>query len=299
MAVNLNPILEMTEDLADPVPLVELKQHLVLFALDPPGPQSARKVYNAYLNAFGDIFKKFKSTFSGASLKDWTPEARLDFEQRLLPALRSKVDWGYGFSDGKPRDSLLFMFHGFRPFQESNMASFYRFEFDWQVSTGAVLGFAEYLLQELSVLSGYGGFFLQGRPGSKYAVASYDRIFALAMRYWGCEAVDIELTAEQMKKGYKCVNWLTIIGEPFRSTFGTEIDKAKSVAFGFIEAPFGTLLQASERPLLGDRNRLANMEGYFSVAKALLPIQITEHKSFGGNLWTDENTMDWIRRFTS
>jgi len=288
----------MTEDRGDLVPLVELKQHLVIFVKDPPGPKSARIVYDSYLSYCGDIFKKYKSTFPGAFLEEWTPEVRRHFEQKLLPALRARAEWGYGFSDGKPQDSWLFMFHGFRPFQEPNMASFYRFEFDWQVGATFLRGFADHLIQELSFLSGYGGYFLQGRPGSKYAVASYDRIFALAMRFWGCEVTDIELTAEQMKKGYKCVNWLTIIGEPFRSRFRTEMEKAKSVAYDYAETQFGTLLQATESPLLGDRNRFARMDGYVEIARALLPIQITEHGSFGGNRWTDENTIAWIRRFT-
>ena len=297
-AMPVNPILEMTEDRDDPVPLVELKQHLIVYVNGPPGPKSARKIYDFYLSYCGDRFKVYKATLPGSFLEEWTPDARQHFEQKLLPDLRVKAEWGYGFSDGKPRDSWLFMFHGFRPFQEPEMASFYRFEFDWQVSPAFLRGFAERLVQELSILSGYGGFFLQGRPGSEYDVASYDRIFALAMRYWGCEVVDVELTAEQMKKGYKCVNWLTIIGESFRSGFRTEMEKAKSVAYDYVESGFGTLLQATETPLLGDHNRLERMDGYVEVAKALLPLQITEHQSFGGNRWTDENTMAWIRRFT-
>lgn len=294
----MNPILEMTGDRTDPVPLVELKQHLVFFVKDPPGPRSARLVYDAYLSYCGDVFTKYRSTYPSAPLKDWTPGERQRFEQSLLPALRTKTDWGYGFTDGKPVDSWLFMFHGFRPFQQPHMASFYRFEFDWQVKPSFLRQFADIFIHMIPFLSGYGGYFFQVRPASKYGVASYDRMFALAMRYWGCEATDIEQTAAQMKKGYKCVNWITMIGEPFYAEFKTQIDEAKSVAYAHSESPFGTLIQAAERPLIGDRNRLANLDGYFQIAKALLPIQITEHSAFGGNRWTDENTLAWLRRFT-
>lgn len=294
----MNPILEMTADANDPMPLVELKQHLVIFVEDPPGPASARLVYDLYLQYFGDVFKKYKSTFEGAFVHDWNPIARAQFEQQQLPMLRTTTDWGYGFSDDKPRDSWMFMFHGFRPVSEPDKAGFYRFEFDWEVDATFLRGFAERLMHQISFLSGYGGYFLQGRPNSQYETESFDRIFALAMRYWGCEVVDIELTAAQMKKGYKCVNWLTMIGEPFRSKFSQQIAKARSVAFESVETQSGVLLQAAKRPLLGDRNRMANMEGYAAIADALLPLQIKDHEEFFGDRWTDENTVSWLRRFT-
>jgi hypothetical protein len=293
----MNPIVEMTDDPKDPVPLVELKQHLVIYVEDPPGPVSAKRVYDLYLQNCGDIFKVYRSTFDGRLLRDWDRAARATFEQEELPALRQTTDCGYGFSDDRPRDSWLFMFHGFRPTEVPEKASFYRFEFDWEVDPAFVRSFAHQMSQEVEFLSGYGGFFLQGRH-APYETESFDRIFALAMRYWGCEVVDVELTAAEMKKGYKCVNWLTLIGEPFRAKFPDQIRRARSVAYQSEESLHGVLLQASERPLLGDRNRMANMDGYARIAEALLPLQITEHAEFFGDLWTEQNTMAWLRRFT-
>ncbi len=109
----MNPLVELTDDPKDPIPLVELKQHLVIFVQDPPGPVSARRVYDLYLQNCGDIFKTYKSTFEGPLPQDWNPAARARFERDELPALRLTTDWGYGFSDDKPRDSWLFMFHEF------------------------------------------------------------------------------------------------------------------------------------------------------------------------------------------
>jgi len=289
----------MTRDPSDPLPLVELKQHLLLFVEQPPGPKSARKVYDIWQSYCGDVFRKYKSTLPVSFLEDWTQGTRRNFEQVLLPALRTQAEWGYGLADGKPVDAWLFMFHGFRPVSEPGMASFYRFEFDWQVNSAFLRGLAEILLQEVPFLSGYGGYFLQGRPGTRHAGTSYDRIFALAMRYWGLEVEDIELTAAQMKKGYKCVNWLTMIGAPFYAEHRTAINQAKSVAPDYVESPLGTLLQASDAPLMLDRNRVANMDGYVAIARALLPLQITEHDDFPGKRWSDDDaTMAWIRRFT-
>jgi hypothetical protein len=294
----VNPILVMTSDAADPLPMVELKQHLVLYVADPPGPQSARRVYDIYLQHFGDVFKSYRSTFSGAFLEDWNAHERSHFEQTLLPALRTKVDWGYGFSDGKATDSWLLMFHGFRPFQEPRHAGFYRFEFDWQMSPQRLRALAEHLINEVPFLSGYGGYLLQGRPDSEHTTDSYDKIFALAKRYWCCDVEDVELTAEQMKTGYKCVNWLTLIGEPWRSNFDVEIGQAKSVAFDHAGGPSGVLLQIEETPILGDRNRQADLSAYAATAHALLPMQIQTHMPFWGECWTEENTMAWLRRFT-
>jgi hypothetical protein len=294
----MNPILEMTSDETEPIPLVELKQHLIIFVKNPPGPKSARMVYDTYLRHCGDIFKVYKSTFPYATLDEWNQETKQNFEEEQLPRLRQYADWGYGFSDDKAVDSWLFMFHGFRPNREPDCASFYRFEFDWQVDPGFLRKLTEDVINQVSLLSAYAGYFIQWRPSSNYALASLDRSYAYAMRYWGCEMVDVQKTAKQMNRGYKCVNWLTVIGHALRAKFPTVVESAKSVAYDYFETSSATLLQAAERPLLGDRNRLADLDGYVRIAKALLPLQIMEHEGFGGDRWTDENTMKWIRRFT-
>ena len=229
--IPANPLLEMTVNPKDPVPLVELKQHLILFVDGPPGPRTARRIYDIGMAHFGNIFKNYRSTAPGKPLELWTREAQARFETVLLPALRSRETWGYAVSDGKPKDSWMMMIHGFRPAQEPDMASIYRFEFDWLVAPFRVRKLAEHLMNEFDFLSGYGGYFLQGRPKSKYSALSSDRLFALAHRYWGVEIEDIEATAEQMKVGYKCVNWLTLLGEPFRSRFGAASEQATLVAF--------------------------------------------------------------------
>jgi hypothetical protein len=58
------------------------------------------------------------------------------------------------------------------------------------------------------------------------------------------------------------------------------------------------LFQAEEKPRLIDRNRQEPLGGYGAVAGVLLPLQVSKHDAFGGRLWTDENTMNYLRRFT-
>jgi len=296
--LSTNPILEMTPDPADPVPLVELKQHLVVFVDGAPGPQTTRRVYDVGMAHFGDIFKTVRATAQGSPMHAWTPQFRAHFENDLLPSLRSVHIWGYSLSDGKPKDSCMMMFHGYRPASEPGMASVYRFEFDWQVDPSRVRSLAEHLMGEFDFLSGYGGFFLQGRPRSRYTIDSSNRLFALARRYWCCEIEDIDATAEQMHKGYKCVNWLTLIGEPLRTKFAAAVAQARAAAFDHVETASGVLLQLGERPILGDRNRQADLRTYTATAAALLPLQVQTHTAFWGPRWTEENTLAWLRRFT-
>ncbi|WP_250520457.1 MULTISPECIES: type VI immunity family protein [unclassified Caballeronia] len=293
-----NPILEFTDDPSSPMPLVELKQHLVFYVPDPPGPVTARRVYDAYLRAVGDVFRNYRSTVSWARLEAWDAAARIRFETVLLPELRKTVHWGYGFSDAKPVDSRVFMFHGFRPFTEPEMASFFRFEFDWQVDAAFLRSLALDMMSMFPVCSGYGGYLLQGRPSSKYEEVSFERIYALARRYWGCDVEEIELSARELKRGYKCLSWLTVIGEPFRTQFQKELAQAKLAAFDFVDGPFATLLQVSDSPTLGDRNVQADLKPYFDVARALLPMQIKSHEPFWSTRWEGGQTMAWLQRFT-
>ena len=95
--MTANPILEMTVDPTDPLPLVELKQHLILFVDGPPGPRTARRVYDVGMAHFGNIFKNYRSTAPGKPLEPWTPEVQTHFETTLLPSLCSRETWGYAF----------------------------------------------------------------------------------------------------------------------------------------------------------------------------------------------------------
>jgi hypothetical protein len=155
-------------------------------------------------------------------------------------------------------------------------------------------------LSELtSFLSGFGGYYLQARMHFEYLEDSFDLIYAIAQRYWGIEAQNLDVTVDYMLEGYKCVNWLTFIGEPFLSQFSDAVAAAKTAANRVHETDYGVVLQAESVPTFGDRNRAADLPGYKAVARALEPLQITEHRAFGGRRWTDDNTIEYIRRFTS
>lgn len=279
--------------------LVELKLQLVVFLREPPGPRMARRMFEIYEPLFGDTFGIYKPTLDYAQLSDWDQTARNRYEHNELPMLRHHHIWGYGFQESKSRDARLFMYHGYRPHQECVMASFCRFEFEADLPPAKLLQFAEGLLAELPVLSAYGGFFFQGRPSDQYDARSADRIYALSRRFWGVDVSDVELTAEVMKTGYRSVNWLTAISHVVDPELQLALNQARNVAYRATTLSTCTLFQASEGPIVGDRNRANDdLSGYMLLAEALSPLQILTHSAFRGERWNDQNTMAWLRRFT-
>jgi hypothetical protein len=297
--MSANPCFFPTSDPQDPFPLIELKQQLMVYTETPPGPKTARSVFDLYDERFGARITRFRTTAMAFLLRDWDSRARRAFLEQELPRLRSKMDWGYRFWDGKGADSWQFMFHGFPPATQPGNAGFFRFEFPWDVDPGVIRDLARALLAFLPCLSGSAGYYLQGRPGSKWENPSFDRMYGLAMRYWGAEAESLDVTVGHVLQGFKCVNWLTVIGDKWRQVAPEAISAAKAVAHQVTETPHATLFQAEEKPRLGDRNRREVLTGYRAVASALLPLQVTEHAAFGGNVWTDDNTIKYLRRFTN
>jgi hypothetical protein len=280
---------------ADGSPIVELKVGLVLYVDGPPGPVQARRVYDCYMRRCGQKMVQFCSTFDGL-LRDWNATARNHFESVLLLALRQTTHWGYGFSDRKKLDSWLFMFHGFQPHSEAGKASFFRFDFDWQVDLKFLRDFADEVTDAVPCLSGFAGYYLQANP--KYSVQAFNQSFAWAHRYWGAEAASLDVTVNHMLNGFKCVNWLTIIGNALQEKDRPAIDQAKSSAHSFSENKNAVILQAEATPRLIDRHLQEPLGGYASVAQALLPLQTPMHAPFGGTMWDEDNTMRYLRRFT-
>ena len=282
----------------DGIPVLELKQGVVLYLEDPPGPVSARRVYDHYLARCGDRVRVYRSTSQAASLVRWDAAGRHRFETTELPAIRARNDWGYAFSDARNVDSWLFMFHGYRPHTEAGKASFYRFDFPWDVDLAFLRDFTAELVTLVPCISGFAGYYLQGRPAPDFTNPSYDSMFAVARRYWGLEAHNLDVTVDHVLEGYKCVNWLTIIGEKLRKQDPEAVEAAKAAAFAHVDTGTTVLLQAERAPRFGDRNRREVLDGYVAVAKALLPLQIQEHAPFGGTRWDEDNTIRYIRRFT-
>ena len=291
-----NPFCELADD---GIPLFELKVGLVLYLEAPPPRNVVADVYGYYIGCSGNRITRYRPTTSGEMPRPWDATARASFETAELPNLYVKRNWGYVFSDALNIDSWLFMFHGYRPRSEPGKASFFRFDFDWQVDAGFLGAFAEGLIERTPFLSGFCGYYLQPRNKLRYLSQSFDRIFSIAQRYWGIEAHNLDITVDYMLQGYKCVNWLTFIGERFRSAEPQAVSAAEAAGSRSVRTAHGTLIEAQPLRAFGDRHLQEALPGYQAVAQALEPLQIQEHAAFGGNRWTDDNTIDYIKRWTS
>jgi hypothetical protein len=285
----------MSDDPDDPAALLELKTRLILYLADPPGPVTARRVYDLYMARYGDVVTSYGSTAIGDLPDAWTPAARARFEQQQLPALRQRLDWGYQFGSDRPTDARSFLFHGFRPASEPGMASLIRFDFEWDFSPAELRSFAAQVLDVVECVCGTAGYVLNSDVNDD---ESFDLMFAWAMRYWGAQAQELEADAASALDGFPCVSWLTIIGPGLRARDPAAVDAARAVAHASFEAGGHVVTQAEERPRLIDRNRREPLGNYSSIAEALLPLQVKEHDPFGGDRWDEDNTMRYLRRFT-
>jgi hypothetical protein len=97
---------------------------------------------------------------------------------------------------------------------------------------------------------------------------------AVASRFHGLDVLGVGRTACDAMDGIKCVNWLTLVGEPLlkkiggrdmlRSRFGSEI--------ALHDVLDGVVIQAGPLPLVGDAHAEDGLALYRDVAVALRPI---------------------------
>lgn len=140
-------------------------------------------------------------------------------------------------------------------------------------------------------------------------------IYELAQRFPGFEADfpidhDIWLSKgrEGGRAGIKGVNWLTVLEDRWLAELGgaEEVTAHVTALDGrFIVHRFDgrLMIQAGDRPQLGDVERGAWPELYVKLAKYVKPIRITRHRPFGhagsgprfGN--EKEEGEAWLRRF--
>ena len=195
-------------------PLYQFKFGLVFYTAYPPGPKRAGAVFDLYESLYPNRIRRYIPTTPGSIPSNWTPAVTREFRSRWLPALRQGPVWGYGFDDGRDEDAYLFMFHGFRPVTEKGMASFFRFEFPWNVDQAEVRQLAADVARAVPFENGFGGYFF--KP-SVTRSASYDAMYAVCQRFWGVEAWNLEVAVRYVLDGFAGVNWLTLIGEGLRS----------------------------------------------------------------------------------
>jgi len=286
-----NPFIELDEN---GKPIYQLKLSLVFYLDYPPGPKRARQIYDQYFARFGRHIRYFQSTSWLGPPQEWNSSTQVQFERQNIEDLQHHDDWGYGFSDGRSVDNNLFMFHGYKPVSEAGKASFFRFEWPWNWDTNEIVAFARSVADSVPFLSGTGGYIINPHPFDNYA---YARMYALCRRYWGLEAWDLDLTVNFVASGYKCPNWLTLIGNNLCEQHPERAAGLDAIRGYADPRSHGVIFQSRIRPEFIDRNRAHSYDGEAAIATALLPLQISYHEDFGGPAW-EGKTMDWLYRFS-
>jgi hypothetical protein len=171
------------------------------------------------------------------------------------------------------------------------------------------------ICRKLQPDSGYGGIGVIESPDNGISHRWEPVIYELAQRFPGLEAdfpIDHGLWLVQGRddgrSGIKGVNWLTVVADRYLDELGgaarVEAD-VRALDSRFIVHGWGggLMIQAGERPELGDAERDRWPELYVKLAKYLKPLRITQHRPFGhagpgprfGN--DSKEALAWLRRF--
>jgi len=171
------------------------------------------------------------------------------------------------------------------------------------------------ICRELEPLSGYAGIGVLQSPDRGISHRWEPVIYELAQRFPGLE-VDFPVShsnwlrqgREGDKSGIKGVNWLTVVADRYLDELGggakVEADvRALDSQFIVHRYDGGLMIQAGERPQLGDSEHDRWPELYVKLARLLKPIRITRHRPFGhagpgprfGN--DAKEAEAWLRRF--
>lgn len=165
--------------------------------------------------------------------------------------------------------------------------------------------FPEYVLgicKRLKPLSGYGGLGLLESPSLLTAVRWQALARKMGERFPGLEIEDRSGGSIWLRNGIKGVNWLTILGDRWVNEMGG-LDYLKvrlGESFYFYPYEGGLMIQAGQKPQIGDVKANRWPELYVTLAKVLKRIQITFHGPMhngGKDTFDHEATMKWINRF--
>ena len=185
----------------------------------------------------------------------------------------------------------------------------------WSEKPGMLSEVLLAICRKLQPLSGYGGIGVVQSPDSGIGHRWEHVIYELAQRFPGLEAdfpIDHSIWLSQGREGnrggIKGVNWLTVVADRYLDELGggakVEGDvRALDSRFIVHRYDGGLLIQAGERPQLGNAEHDRWPELYVKLARYFRPIRITEHRPFGhagpgprfGN--DKEEALKWLRRF--
>jgi hypothetical protein len=154
----------------------------------------------------------------------------------------------------------------------------------------------------LRPLSGYGGIGIVQSANRILESEFEPQVYTLAERFPGLEVDYPNSHILYLRDGIKGVNWLTFLGGEWLAKLGglPALKKQAGEDFTYYETGGGVLIQAGERPQMGDSERDSVPSSYVRLAAALRPIRVKQIGSFhhfGPGRYDDESTARWLARF--
>lgn len=163
------------------------------------------------------------------------------------------------------------------------------------------------LIEKLDFQSGHGGYAVNWFPTSQTADEALSQFPFIARRYPGIDLSDIDITLYAIRNatepGIKCINWLTLLGVELTERVGgvETLKAALPPDCPVLRLPKGgVLIQAGERPDIGDRNANAQLQSYHAVGRLLALLRLRNHPDLVGAMLQapyEELTAEWLARF--
>ncbi|MEQ5834796.1 type VI immunity family protein [Marinobacter sp. NFXS9] len=154
----------------------------------------------------------------------------------------------------------------------------------------------------LNAEQAYAGFGLAISHGYEYRVDPL--VYQLGERFPGLNLSDRIGHSTDLVKSIKTPNWLTALCQPYVDQLGGEAALRQALPDGWVSAYDGGLIvQAGDKPLLGDAEQGLDVAPYRKAARVLRPIRVTDHDGIANGRMDNEQVYNapeyqaWLARF--
>jgi hypothetical protein len=149
---------------------------------------------------------------------------------------------------------------------------------------------------------GYGGLGFNESPKLTIRERYEPDVFALAVRFPGVEVDEPVAHINFLRDGIKGGNWLTVLSDSYLERLGGRSKLEGDLGRGFTLHQYsgGLIIQAGERPQMGDAEKGQVPLDYVRLARLLKPIRVTIHGPFqhtGPNRFDRAASEAWLSRF--
>ena len=155
--------------------------------------------------------------------------------------------------------------------------------------------------RSMQFLNGFGGFGLVYNDLDELASTAEAEFFPLGMRHPGLDLQSPSITSFSALSGIKCVNWLTFVGDGLSAK---KLPNLKEGALGELmirRQIHGWIIQAGQKPCIGDVNRRDACSAYIEAGRLLASIRANDHPDFILDedlfMGSPERTNQWLSRF--